>query len=191
MPYLRRTDSQIAVTIDSNVWNLFHTLDVRLSEVLPNSRFLLFIPREIEIETVAIPDSKPDLKAYISYQMQDAGVTVTAIFGFAHEGGGPERHGGFGFGTFQSEDARAYYATVRMPHLLGKGGRNSGLTDNEGDAALGAESLSSVVLTRDLKKAGPLLVALEHGGKVFDMRPYEQAIGTLADDIARYHYAPT
>jgi hypothetical protein len=55
LAYRTRTHGRIAVTIDSNVWDLFHRLDLRLSTELPNNRFLLFIPREIEIEIVAIP----------------------------------------------------------------------------------------------------------------------------------------
>uniref|UniRef100_UPI0035CBEAE5 hypothetical protein n=1 Tax=uncultured Sphingomonas sp. TaxID=158754 RepID=UPI0035CBEAE5 len=143
------------------MWNLFHALDVDLSAVLPSNRFVLFIAREIEIETIAIPNTKPTLKAYIARQMEDAGVQVTTTFGFAREDGGLERHGGFDVGTFQSDDERGFYAAVSKLYLLGRGDRGSGLTDNEGDAALGAASLSSVVLTRDVKKAGPLRVALE------------------------------
>jgi len=188
LPYRMRTDGRIAVTIDSNVWDLFHRLDLRLSAELPRNRFLLFIPRQIEIELAAIP-SRPEkeaLKAYIEREMVDSTISVTAVFGFARPDGGPERHRGFGFGTFQSEDARAFYAAIREPYLLNRPARNSGLTNNEGDAALAAASLSSVVLTFDMK-TGPLRAALDHGGKVLDMAPFENSGLSLAGYVAGYH----
>lgn len=190
MPYQRRADGRIAVTIDSNVWDLFQRLDLRLTVELPVTRFVSFIPREIEIELAAIPD-RPDkaaLKAYIAREMADNAIGVTAAFGFASQAMGPERRGSFGFGTFQSEDARAFYAAVRQPYLLDRPVRGSGLTDNEGDAAAAALSLSSVVLTLDLKP-GPIRAALDHGGKVLDMAPFEGSGLSLARYITRCHDA--
>lgn len=188
MAYRTRTHGRIAVTIDSNVWDLFHRLDLRLSTELPNNRFLLFIPREIEIEIVAIPahHDKEALKTYIAREMADSAIDVTALFGFARQDCGPQRLGGFGFGTFQSEDARGFYAAIREPYLLNRSARKSGLTSNEGDAAVAAASLSSVVLTLDMKP-GPLRTALDHGGKVLDMTPFERSGLSLADYIVRYH----
>jgi len=192
LPYRARSDGRIAVTIDSNVWNLFHRLDVRLSVELPKDRFLLFVPRQIEIELAAIPD-RPDkeaLRAYIAREMVNSAISVTAVFGFARQDGGPQRHGGFGFGTFQSEDERAFYAAIREPYLLDQPARNSGLTNNEGDAAVAAASLSSVVLTLD-RKTGPLRAALDHGGKVLDMTPFEDSGLSLAGYVARRQTIPT
>ena len=190
MPYQRRTDGRIAVTIDSNVWDQLHDLNLELAIELPIKRFVLFVPREVEIELGAIP-KQPDkiaLKKYISRQMLDASVEVSAIFGFATEAG-PQRHGGFGFGTFQSEDSRAFYAAIRDQYLIDKPIRGSQLSHNEGDAALGAASLSSVVLTRDLRKAGPLRVAHEYGGKLVDMTQFDSAGPSLASLIEARHNA--
>ncbi len=188
MPYTARPDGRVAVTIDSNVWDQFFALGFDLAAELPVTRFALFVPREIEIEIAAIPD-RPDkvaLKAYIREQMRDASVKVSAVFGFTTQTG-PQRRGGFGFGTFQSEDARAFYAAIREPFLIGKPTRNSQLSHNEGDAALGAASLASVVLTRDLKKAGPLRVARDHGGKLIDMTTFDRAGPSLASLIDTCH----
>ncbi|GLI98803.1 MULTISPECIES: hypothetical protein [unclassified Sphingobium] len=188
MPYTARADGRVAVTIDSNVWDQFFALGFDLAAELPVTRFALFVPREIEIEIAAIPD-RPDkvaLKAYIREQMRDASVKVSAVFGFTTQKG-PQRRGGFGFGTFQSEDARAFYAAIREPFLIGKPTRNSQLSHNEGDAALGAASLASVVLTRDLKKAGPLRVARDHGGKLIDMTTFDRAGPSLASLIDTCH----
>jgi uncharacterized ubiquitin-like protein YukD len=188
LPYQNRADGRIAVTIDSNVWNLFERLDLRLAIELPAKRFILFIPRQIEIEIAAIPDrpEKAGIRAYIAREMTDSAIGVTAVFGFARQGSGPERHGGFGFGTFQSEDARAFYAAISETYLLNRRTKGSGLTDNEGDAAVAAASLSSVVLTLDIKP-GPLRAALDHGGKVLDMTPFESSGLSLEDYIAAYH----
>lgn len=89
MPYLRRADGRIAVTIDSNVWDVFARLGLRLSVELPANRFLIFIPRQVEIELASVPASKPDLKAYIERQITDGPVSVTSTFGFARGDGGP------------------------------------------------------------------------------------------------------
>lgn len=188
MPYKHRFDGRISVMIDSNVWNQFYELGIELIAELPASRFALFVPREIEIELAAIPDKpeKAALKGYVRQQMQAAGVTVTAIFGFATISG-PQRRGGFGFGTFQSEDQRAYYAAIRDRFLIGKPSRGSQLSHNEGDAALGAASLTSVVLTRDMRKAGPLREAIKHGGKIVDMSVYDATGPALADLIEACH----
>lgn len=190
MPYRRRDDGKISVTIDSNVWNWFFDRDVRLSEALPPSRFLLFIPRHVEIELSAIPDTKVELKAYIERETADGRVRVTATFGFARQDGGPERCGGFGFGTFQSEDERNFYGAIRERYLLGRPSKGSQLTGNEADAAVAAASLSSVVLTLDATKPGPLRAAADHGGKVFDLRAFERSDLPLAASIERYHSVP-
>ena len=190
MPYMKRSDSRIAVTIDSNVWDLFHKLGVELSVELPANRFVLGIPRQIEIELAAIPD-RPDklaLKTYVSRQMREADIHVSALFGFAEAAGDPARHGGFGFGTFQSDDERAYYTAISPQHLINKPPTGSRLTKNEGDAALGAASLGSVVLTCDVKKPGPIREAVcNHGGKVLDMRQYHVSGLSLATLIERCH----
>ena len=190
MPYQRRTDDRIAVTIDSNVWDQLHNLNLELAIELPTARFALFVPREVEIELDAIPDqpNKTALKEYIRHQMLGASVKVSAIFGFATETG-PQRHGGFAFGTFQSEDARAFYAAIRDEYLIGKPIRGSKLSHNEADAALGAASLASVVLTRDLRKAGPLRIAREYGGKLVDMTQFDSAGLSLASLIKACHDA--
>ena len=189
MAYLRRQDNKISVTIDSNVWNWFFDRDVRLLEALPPSRFLLFMPRHIEIELDAIPGTKAGLRAYIERETANAEVRVTATFGFARQDGGPERCGGFDFGTFQSEDERNFYASVRDRFLLGRPSRPSHLTVNEADAAVGAASLSSIVLTLDATKPGPLRAALDHGGKVFNMGTFENTGLSLAEAIERFHRA--
>lgn len=191
MHYQRRSDGMIAVTVDSNVWNLFHDLDLCLVLELPPEKFRLYIPREVEIEIAAIParKDKADLKQYIRAQIIECDIQTTAVFGFAHQGEGPQRHGGFGFGTFQSENERQFYDAVRDRFLIGKSSTKSLLTKNEADAVLGASSLSSVVLTLDLKP-GPLKFAQDNGGKVLDMRPFCASRISLADFITACHEVP-
>jgi len=190
MHYQRRLDGLISVTIDSNVWNLFHRLGLSLANELPPERFKLFIPREVEIEIEAIPDrpDKANLIRYIRTQIVEGPVKTAAVFGFARQADGPERRGGFGFGTFQGENEREYYAAVRS-QLVGKSVKNSQLSNNEADAALGANSLSSVVLTYDVAR-GPLKFAREHGGKVLDMKMFEGSGMTLADYVVACHELP-
>ena len=184
MPYQHRTDGRIAVTIDSNVWNQLHSLKLELAKELPKKCFALFMPREIQIELDAIPDrpEKIALKDYIRQQVLDASVETSYTFGFMTEVE-PQRSGGWGAGTFQSSDECAYYADIQKQYLINKSLRGSKLSHNEGDAALGAASLSSVVLTLDLKKAGPLLVARKHGGKLVDMTQFDKTGPSLSNLI--------
>jgi hypothetical protein len=191
MHYQKRPDGRIAVTIDSNVWNMLHDLDIELANELPARRFAIFLPREVEIELNAIPniEGKAKLRAYVERQRSHANVVVTHIFGFARQDGGPERVGGFGFGTFQSRDEREFYAAVRERFLIGKSTKGSQLSGNEADAALGASSFSSVVLTRDARKAGPLQIAASLGGKILDMSAFENSGLPLAEAIERCYAA--
>ncbi len=154
-------------------------------------RFKLFFPREVEIELAAIPDcaDKTALKEYIRAQVAAGDVRTQWVFGLAHEGDGPQRYGGLDIGAWQSETERKFYDLIRDQYLLGKKATNSQLFKNEGDAALGANSFSSIVLTLDLKP-GPLRVALENGGKLLDMRRFGELARTLADYVTAYHHAP-
>lgn len=190
LPYQSRLDGLISVTIDSNVWNLLFDLNLNLATELPSDRFKLFIPREVEIELAAIPEctEKWALKNYIRTQIDAAQVQTQWVFGFANDGDGPQRYGGFGFGTWQSETERKFYDLIREKYLLDKPATKSQLTRNEGDAALGANSFSSVVLTLDLKP-GPLTVALTNGGKILDMRPFREAGMNLASYVTAYYDA--
>lgn len=188
MHYQKRPDGKIAVTIDSNVWNLFFDKYMRLADELPPSKFMLFIPREVEIETYAMSNrtDKDGLLKYIQGQIVESSIRTTAVFSFASTGTGPQRGGNFGSGTFQSESNRAFYAAVHNKALLSGKIMGSQLYKNEADAALGACAFSSVVLTCDTK-AGPLSLARELGGKVLYLQPDCVCEPSLADCISRYH----
>lgn len=190
LPYQSRLDGLIAVTIDSNVWNLLFDLKLDLAVELPSDCFKLFIPREVEIELAAIPEctDKRALKDYIRTQIAAAQVQTQWVFGFAHDSDGPQRCGGFDIGTWQNETERKFYDLIRERYLLSKPATKSQLTRNEGDAALGANSFSSVVLTLDLKP-GPLTVAQVNGGKILDMRPFREAGIDLASYVTAYYDA--
>ncbi|ASG23734.1 hypothetical protein [Nitrospirillum viridazoti] len=191
MHYQPRPDGLVSVIIDSNVWNLFSDLRIDLAIELPSDRFKLFIPREIEIELAAIPDQadKVDLKDYVRAQVAAGHVQTQRVFGFNHDRDDPERYGGFGVATWQSETEREFYNLIRERYLLGKKATKSKLSKNEGDAALGASSFFSIVLTCDLTP-GPLRVALENGGKVLDMRRFPELGIALADYVMVCHHSP-
>ena len=57
----------IRVYIDNNVWDLLLRFRDRfdLAAELPANDFEMFVPREIEIETSAIPTTKQDLKTFV------------------------------------------------------------------------------------------------------------------------------
>jgi hypothetical protein len=140
--YTRREDGLIAVTLDNNVWNFLFDRKIDLAAELPADAFAIFITREVEIESTAIPDteSKSMLKDYIARTINRCGITTTSVFGFAHNGPGPQRVGGFDQGTWQSQTEREFYDAIRPLYLVRKKETNSQLTKNEGDAAVAAQS---------------------------------------------------
>jgi len=180
--YTKRTDGKIAITLDNCVWDFLFYKNLNLALELPPDEFAVFITREVEIEGLAIPadDKKAALKDYIARTRISCDIRTTLVFGFATDGPGPQRVGGFGQGTFQSQTEREFYAAIREQYLLGKGKKNSQLTNNEGDAAVAAQSFFSIVLTCELpNKSGPLRFAAEHGGKILYMGDFDKSGLTL------------
>jgi hypothetical protein len=106
-PYTKRTDGKIAITLDNNVWNFLYDRNIDLALELPRERFAIFITREVEIETLAIPvATKAELKQFVARTVADCGIATTWVFGFDSGGPGPQRYGGFGQGTWQSQTER-------------------------------------------------------------------------------------
>ena len=176
--YRKRSDGIIAITLDNNVWDFLFQRKLDLASELPSDQFAIFIPREVEIETLAIPanDSKIALKEFIARTIDICGIRTTSVFGFAREGSGPQRVGGFGQGTFQSQTEREFYAAISKQYLLGKREMKSQLTKNEGDAAVAVASFSSIVLTCELPNtSGPLRFAAEHGGKILYLEDFNRS----------------
>jgi hypothetical protein len=180
--YAKRLDGKIAVTLDNNVWDFLFLKELDLASELPLDQFAIFITREVEIETSAIPadPSKAALKEFIARTIVNCEIRTTSVFGFATAGPGPQRVGGFGQGTWQSQTEREFHAAIKDRYLIGKNEQNSQLTDNEGDAAVAAQSFSSIVLTCELpKKSGPLCFAAEHGGKILYLADFDPNKKTL------------
>jgi hypothetical protein len=174
--YTKRADGLIAVTLDNNVWDFLFNKKIDLAAELPADEFAIFITREVEIESMAIPDteSKSKLKDYIARAINRCGIKTTSVFGFAHDGPGPQRVGGFDQGTWQSQTEREFYEAIRPLYLEGRKETKSQLNQNEADAAVAAQSFFSIALTYD-KKPGPLRFAAEHGGKVLYLPDIDQS----------------
>jgi hypothetical protein len=188
--YRKRSDRKIAITLDNNVWDFLFQRKLDLASELPSDQFAIFIPREVEIETLAIPadDSKIALKEYIARTIVNCDIRTTSVFGFAREGPGPERFGGFGQGTWQSQTEREFYAAISDQYLIGRPEKNSQLTGNEGDAAVAAKSFFSIVLTCELPKTtGPLRFAAEHGGKILYLEGFDRSGLTLKAYIEDFY----
>jgi hypothetical protein len=83
--YTKRGDGLIAVTLDNNAWDFLFSKEIDLANELPSGEFAIFITREVEIESRAIPDSesKAMLKDYIARTITRCGIRTTAVFGFA------------------------------------------------------------------------------------------------------------
>ena len=188
--YRKRTDGKIAVALDNNVWNFLFDRKLNLASELPSDEFVIFIPREIEIETGAIPskESKAALKEYIAQTIAECGIETDWIFGFATKGPGPQRYGGFGHGTWQGKTESEFYAAIRQRFLVGQPEMGSQLTRNEGDAAVAAKSFSSVVLTCESRKvSGPLRFASEHGGAILYLDTFGGSGQTLKEFVTAYY----
>jgi hypothetical protein len=188
--YTKRPDGKIAVTLDNNVWDFLFLKRLDLGSELPRDEFAIFITREVEIETAAIPDhsSKEELKDYIARTIIDCDIRTTSVFGFASPGPEPQRVGGFGQGTWQSRTESEFYGEIRDRFLTGKRQKKSLLTDNEADAAVAAQSFFSVVLTCELpNKAGPLRYAAEHGGKILRLADFDPGKVTLRAYIKAFY----
>jgi hypothetical protein len=190
--YTRRGDGLIAVTLDNNVWDFLFARKIDLAAELPADEFAVFITREVEIESMAIQDTeaKALLKDYIAQTIARCGIKTTAVFGFATDGPGPQRVGGWDQGTWQSQTEREFYDAIRQPYLLGRRETNSQLTQNEADAAVAAQSFFSIALTCEKPgKPGPLRFAAEHGGKVLYLPEIARSGLTLKAYIVAFHRA--
>jgi hypothetical protein len=188
--YTKRPDGKIAITLDNNVWDFLFQRAIDLASELPPEEFALSITREVEIETLAIPAnaSKAALKDYIARTIVNCGIRTISVFGFATNGPGPQRVGGFGQGTWQSQTEREFYAAIRERYLRDKGAKKSQLSRNEGDAAVAAQSFFSIVLTcESSKNSGPLRFAAEHGGKILWLENFNGSWPTLKAYIAAFY----
>ena len=188
--YTKRDDGKIAVTLDNNVWDFLFHRKIDLAAELPSDEFAIFITREVEIERLAIPDntSKAALRSYIDQTIARCDIKTTSVFGFATDGPGPQRVGGFGQGTWQSQTEREFYDAIRARYLLGKPETNSQLIKNEGDAAVAAQSFFSIALTCEKPgKSGPLRFAAEHGGKVLYLAAFDQSGMTLKEYVTAFY----
>ncbi len=188
-PYTKRTDGKIALTLDNNVWNFLYDRNIDLAVELPRERFAIFITREVEIETLAIPAAtKAELKQFIARTVADCGIATTWVFGFDSGGSGPQRYGGFGQGAWQSQTEREFYDAIRQQYLINKGPKKSLLNGNEGDAAVATRSFSSIALTCESPgKAGPLRFAAEHGGKILYLGDFAASGQTLRAYIEQFY----
>jgi hypothetical protein len=188
--YTKRDDGKIDVTLDNNVWNFLFDRSLDLASELPSDVFVISIPREVEIEKDAIPpkESKAPLIAYIARTIEDCAIETTSVFGFGREGPGPQRVGGWDKGTWQSRPESEFYAAIRERFLIGQPEMGSQLDRNEGDAAVAAKSLSSIVLTGESRKVnGPLRYAFDHGGAVLYLDRFDVSGQTLREYIVSFN----
>jgi len=81
-----------------------------------------------------------------------------------------------------------FYDAIRQQYLINKGPKRSLLNGNEGDAAVAAQSFSSIALTCESPgKAGPLRFAAEHGGQILYLGDLAASGQTLRDYIEQLY----
>jgi hypothetical protein len=182
--YRKRTDGKIAITLDNNVWHFLSLKKLNLALELPPDEFAIFMPREVEIETEGTP---VDVKDYIARTIADFGIKTTSVIGFA-TGPGKQGYRALGQGTFQSQTECEFYAAISKQFLVGRREKGSGLTENEADAALAAQSFFSIVLTCESRKVnGPLRYAAEHGGAILYLDGFDGSGLTLKEFIVSFY----
>lgn len=176
-----RHDGKIAVMFDNNMWDWLccHRATFHLASELSREQFALYIPREVEIEHLAIPMRKGELRRFIGETIEACNIETTAYFGFASPPGSVQRHGGFGFGTFIPDKPVRRLEELRH-HIRGL--RPSGLAANESDVVLANHAFACVVVTRD-SKDGPLRDAKNLGGKVLYVEDRHSTSGNLRSEI--------
>lgn len=170
----------IDIHIDSCAWNFLLEFGVDLGSEFPADSFRLWIPREIEMELAAIPSAKAELLTFIRDAVARCGVRADVWFGFSDPDTPPaaRKVGGFGEGRWITRQEGEFVDANRR--LIGSGDRpKTHLKKNEADLALAARSLSAVVLTADVKPAGPLAAARSMGGNVLDIRAYRAFPGSF------------
>lgn len=169
----------VHVYIDSCAWNFLFREGVDLKRELPLELYKLHVTREVAIELEAIPDvakdgkDNRDLKRYIALSRVQGEVTTIGIFGFKtfESDGTPSKvqtYVGFGQGTFQSDQDRAYYASPEVKAQITRQKKTgSGLSANLADASLAVRATAAVVLTDESPaNSGPLKTAVTKGAKV-------------------------
>jgi hypothetical protein len=170
--YQRRADGRIAVTLDNNLWDfLFERRgSITLDREFPQEQFCIFIPREVEIEHLAIKEhNRLGLRQFIQDTLRACGIVTTGHFGFAASDGELQRSMPFSSGTFMSGEERIRLTVLRERFLRKDKLKGSGLVGNETDISLANSSFTSVVVTGD--RSPPLRFAAERGGKVVVLDP--------------------
>ena len=77
--------------------------NIDLTTELPPDHFAIYIPREVEIETNKFHTPNRPSGSMLQEQSRLAKSRRPSVFGFGHEGPGPQTHGGLDVGVWQSE----------------------------------------------------------------------------------------
>ena len=128
-----RPDGLVSVSLDNNIWDGCSSIETpfRLAEELHCTRFALVIPREVEIEHLAIPTDereKLEKRDFIAETIRSCSIRTIGYFGFAAPPGVVNRYLGFNHGTWMSLLERA--RTEAMRHFLENKTRPTGLAGN-------------------------------------------------------------
>jgi hypothetical protein len=75
--------------LDNNIWDFLFDRQgsITLDQELPREQFCIFIPREVEIEHLAIKEQKcPGLRQFIQDTIKSCAIVTAGYFGFATPG---------------------------------------------------------------------------------------------------------
>jgi len=163
------------IYIDNNVWDLLFKYNIKITDVLPNEDFELFITREAEFEINEMPS---ELRLYTQEQINHGTVETDHIFGFYNENhpNDEQRVAGFGDkfdnsvkgGRFISFEESQFLRSEST--LLNEDKKQTGLYKHEADLALASRArLSKDVVILSCDRKGVLKRTLSSTGQVVDL----------------------
>ena len=176
------TDVQtLDIYIDGNIWNLLYDHNIDLLKEFPRTEFRLLQTKEAEIENIAIPEDKEELKLFIFEEIERCSIETIALFGFDNQGT-PEslrRYNGFNDSIWASPEMNEFRESETQNMEIV---RASGLFHQEGDISVAARSLSSLVLTLNSRK-GPLTRVQHMNGQVIFLKNFKPTEISLRDYV--------
>lgn len=173
----------LEIYIDGNIWNFLYDNNIDLLHEFPCIEFRLLQTKEAEIEILAIPADKEELKLFALGEIKRCSIKTISLFGFDSEDT-PEnlrRYSGFEDAIWASPEINEFRDIEKPNRNITKG---SGLFHQEGDISVASRSFKSVVLTLNSKN-GPLTRVLQKNGKVIFLNEFEQSETSLRDYVFR------
>ena len=154
------------IFIDNNIWDYVYKNKIDLEVYFPKEKFKLCITQLGLYEIMQINHSNSEFKKFAKHYIEQY-VFTDGRFGFYDQKfpNNEQRSSGF-MGKFITVEESRFRKSLKDKYQKKKKRKDSNiLFPQEADIELAVRSLEDVVITFDSKK-GPLMAALQAGGKV-------------------------